>query len=168
MLIVFDPLLTDHETVQASVAPLMQDLEHAATGEPKTVEIPVCYGGEFGPDLDEVARLHGLTPSRVVELHSSASYLAHFIGFVPGYAYLGGLPEELVTPRLSTPRQKVPAGSVAIAGRQGGIYPFETPGGWRILGRTPLAIFKADRDPMSLIELGDRVRFIPIGEEAMR
>ena len=129
------------------------------------MEIPVCYGGEFGPDLDEVAALHRISADRVVELHSSATYLVYFLGFVPGFAYLGELPKELITPRLATPRKKGPCGSVGIAGNQTGVYPFETPGGWRLLGRTPLAMFRTDREGLSLLSIGDRVRFVPVSRE---
>jgi len=100
-----------------------------------------------------------------IELHSSATYLVYFLGFVPGFAYLGGLPDELVTPRLVTPRRKVPAGSVGIAGNQTGVYPFATPGGWRLIGRTPVPVFRADREELSLLSIGDRVRFAPISTE---
>src|SRR5260370_33436176 len=106
-----------------------------------------------------------MTPEQAIELHTSTVYLVYFLGFVPGFAYLGELPEKLATPRLATPRRKVPAGSVAIAGNQTGVYPFETPGGWRLLGRTPVAMFQADRDGLSLLSIGDRVRFMPIDAE---
>jgi inhibitor of KinA len=133
-----------------------------ALPEPRLVEIPVCYGGEFGPDLKDVAELHGMPPDRVIALHGSRPYIVYFLGFVPGFAYLGELPEELVTPRLSTPRRSVPAGSVGIAGTQTGVYPISTPGGWRLLGRTPLAMFQSARAQMSMLSIGDRVRFVSI------
>ncbi|HEY4815970.1 MAG TPA: 5-oxoprolinase subunit PxpB, partial [Candidatus Acidoferrum sp.] len=133
--------------------------------EPRQVEIPVCYGGEHGPDLIEVASMLGITPERVIELHSSVTYLVYFLGFVPGFAYLGELPQALVTSRLATPRRRVPAGSVGIAGRQTGVYPFATPGGWRLLGRTPISLFQPDRDELSALSIGDRARFTPISSE---
>lgn len=170
VLVVFDPVRASHEDLVREVTARLD--AGAPAPEGRTVEIPVCYGGEFGPDLETVAAAHGLTIGRTVELHSGATYTAQFLGFVPGYAYLSGVPGEIVTPRLDTPRRRVPAGSVAIAGKQAGIYPFATPGGWRILGRTPLTVFQPDRDPMNLISLGDRVRFVPITrhqfEEAAR
>jgi inhibitor of KinA len=168
LLIVFDPLEADHDDVRAVVAERVRDLSHAPPLEPRTVTVPVCYGGEFGPDLEGLAQLRGLTPDRVIELHASAEYIAYFIGFVPGFAYLGGLPPELAAPRLSAPRAKVPAGSVGIAGNQTGVYPFETPGGWRLIGRTPAAMFQPGRDPMSLIAMGDRVRFMPVSAAEFR
>ena len=109
--------------------------------------------------------MRGLTPAQAIELHSSTSYRVYFLGFVPGFAYLGELPEALVTPRLATPRRTVPAGSVGIAGNQTGVYPVATPGGWRILGRTPTPMFRADQNGLSLLAIGDRVRFVPISPE---
>jgi KipI family sensor histidine kinase inhibitor len=126
------------------------------------VEVPVCYGGEFGPDLEWVAAQHGLTAERVVELHIAPTYQAYFLGFAPGFAYLGDLAEEIAAPRLETPRKEVAAGSVGIGGRQTAVYPFGTPGGWRLIGRTPLEIFQKDREPMGLIAIGDQVKFRPI------
>src|SRR4029077_12970136 len=126
------------------------------------------YGGEFGPDLDDVAQAHGLKPAEVIQLHASRTYHAYFLGFAPGFAYLGELPEEIATPRLESPRKKVPAGSVAIAGRQTAVSPFATPGGWRLIGRTPLPVFRSDRKPMELVSVGDQVRFRPVSREEFR
>ncbi len=106
--------------------------------------------------------MHGMTPAQAIELHSSTNYLVYFLGFVPGFAYLGELPEALLTPRLATPRRRVPAGSVGIAGSQTGVYPFTTPGGWRLLGRTPTSMFRSAGNGLSLLSIGDRVRFLPI------
>ncbi len=131
---------------------------------PRLVEIPVCYGGAFGPDLNAVAALHGLTPAQVIRRHSAPRYRVQFLGFLPGFAYLGGLPPSLVTARLDTPRHSVPAGAVGIGGAQTGVYPLESPGGWRILGRTPLRLFDPSREPPALLRAGDRVRFVPIAE----
>lgn len=133
---------------------------------PRRIEIPVCYGGELGPDLGEVAAHAKLTEQDVVLLHSKADYLVHAIGFTPGFPYLGGLPKALRVPRRDTPRARVPAGSVAIGGSQTGVYPVESPGGWRIIGRTPLALFRADREPAALLRPGDLVLFRPISAEA--
>jgi inhibitor of KinA len=126
------------------------------------LEIPTCYGGEFGPDLNDVAALHGITPAQAIELHASVSYVVYFLGFVPGFAYLGELPEALTTPRLASPRRSTPPGSVGIAGNHTGIYPFDVPGGWRLVGRTPIAMFRPDRRNMSFLSIGDRVRFTPV------
>jgi inhibitor of KinA len=126
----------------------------------RLVEIPVCYGGADGPDLDDVAAFHGLTPAEVIARHTAPTYLVYMLGFAPGFPYLGGLPEGLATPRLDTPRTLVPAGSVGIGGAQTGVYPFATPGGWRILGRTSLVLYDSRRDPPALLRSGDNVRFI--------
>jgi inhibitor of KinA len=165
LLIKFDALRLGHEQLQEILRGYLARLDEVKLPEARRVEIPVCYGGEFGPDLGEVCKLRGMTEARVVELHSSIEYLVYFLGFVAGFAYLGELPEELVTPRLASPRKKVPVGSVGIAGNQTGVYPFATPGGWRLLGRTPAKMFRADRDGLSLLSIGDRVRFIPISAE---
>jgi KipI family sensor histidine kinase inhibitor len=158
VLVKFDALKLDHGELEAILRAYVDRLEEIPLREPRRLEIPVRYGGEFGPDLDEVAGLHGMTPAQAIELHASAVYVVYFLGFVPGFAYLGGLPEALATPRLAAPRPKVPAGSVGIAGNQSGVYPFSTPGGWRLIGRTPLEMF---RDEKSVLSIGDLVRFVP-------
>ena len=165
ILIKFDPLQRNHDELESILRQYVERLENASLPKPREVEIPVCYGGEHGPDLNDVSAILGMTPERVIALHSSSTYLVYFLGFVPGFAYLGGLPEALVTPRLATPRRKVPPGSVGIAGNQTGVYPFATPGGWRLLGRTPVSMFRADRNELSLLSIGDRVRFRPISPE---
>ena len=165
VLIKFDALKLRHDELEEILQLYLDRLDEVALPEPRQVEIPVCYGGEFGPDLNEVAAMHGMSAAQVIELHASVTYLVYFLGFVPGFAYLGELPEALVTPRLATPRRRVPPGSVGIAGNQAGVYPFATPGGWRLLGRTPMAMFRAERDELSLLAIGDRVRFVPIPSE---
>ena len=165
LLVKFDALRLEHEALEKKLREYLTRIDEVKLQKPREVEIPVCYGGEFGPDLEEVASLRGMMPAQVIELHASRSYLVYFLGFVPGFAYLGELPEALVTPRLPTPRRKVPAGSVGIAGNQTGVYPFETPGGWRLLGRTPVAMFRTGRKDLSLLSIGDRVRFVPVTRE---
>ena len=165
VLIRFDALKTDHDELAKVLVPLLRHLDDSPPPEPRTVEIPVCYGGEFGVDLAEVAASHGLTTEQVAMLHSSATYTAAFLGFTPGFAYLQGLPAALATPRLASPRRAVPTGSVGIAGRQTGVYPFPTAGGWRLIGRTPLPLFRPAENEMNLIAIGDRVRFLPIGAD---
>jgi inhibitor of KinA len=127
-----------------------------------TVEIPVCYGGDLGPDLEVVARHTGLTPAEVVTCHSAPEYLVHMIGFAPGFPYLGGLDERLATPRRAEPRPLVPAGAVGIAGAQTGIYSLPTPGGWQLIGRTPLRLFDPTATNPSLLHAGQHLRFVPI------
>jgi len=162
LLVNFDVLKLSRDELEKILRGYLGRLEDVSVPEPRHMEIPVSYGGEFGPDLDEVASICGLTPSRVIELHSSVSYIVYFLGFVPGFAYLGELPEALATPRLSTPRRTVPAGSLGIAGNQTGVYPFATPGGWRLIGRAAIAMFRPDRNDMSYLSIGDRVRFAPV------
>ena len=129
------------------------------------VEIPVCYETQFGFDLDEVARRAGLSPNEVVDLHSGAEYRVHCIGFTPGFPFLGGLPRKLATPRRETPRKDIPAGSVGIGGKQTGIYPIKSPGGWNVIGRTPLRLFDSQKNPPALLRAGDRVRFRSISRD---
>lgn len=165
VLVKFDALKFDHAEVETLLAPYLAQLKEVKVPAPRLREIPVCYGGEFGPDLGEVATIHKLSVEEVVRLHSSATYRAYFLGFVPGFAYLGGLPAELATPRLQSPRKSVPAGSVAIGGNQTGVYPTATPGGWRLIGRTPLKLFDSLSAHSSFCEIGDEVRFVPISAE---
>jgi inhibitor of KinA len=162
LLVDFDARKWNHGGLEEILRERLTHLEAIALPPARELEIPTCYGEEFGPDLDEVASLHGITPARAVELHASVSYVVYFLGFVPGFAYLGELPEELAMARLAAPRRKTPAGSVAIADRQTGVYPIATPGGWRVIGRTPVAMFRRDRENMSFLNMGDRVRFAPI------
>ena len=165
LLIKFDALRMGHDELEAILRRYLERLKEVDLPEARLVEIPVCYGGEFGPDLAEVCKLRGMTEAQAIELHASAEYLVYFLGFVPGFAYLGELSKELVTPRLSAPRRKVAAGSVGIAGNQTGVYPFATPGGWRLIGRTPIKMFRAEKDGLSLLSIGDRVRFAPVSAE---
>jgi inhibitor of KinA len=126
------------------------------------VEIPVCYGGELGPDLEAVAERAEMGAAEAAALHAGADYLVYAIGFTPGFPYLGGLPAALHTPRRATPRLRVPAGSVGIGGAQTGVYPLESPGGWQIIGRTPFKLFRPKVNPAALLKPGDRVRFRPV------
>jgi KipI family sensor histidine kinase inhibitor len=165
VLVKFDALKMRHDELENRLRPYLDRLNEGSLPEPRNREIPVCYGGEYGPDLEEVSALHGLTAQQAIDLHASATYIVYFLGFVPGFAYLGGLPEALVTPRLPAPRRRVPPGSVGIAGHQSGVYPFATPGGWRLIGRTPIAMFRPDRAAMSFLSIGDRVHFTSISRE---
>lgn len=159
ILVDFDPRLRTHAQMDAVVREYLESQEDEADPPSRLVEIPVCYGGEFGPDLGDVARHTGLTEEKVVELHTAAEYLVYFVGFATCFPYLGGLPAELATPRLGAPRKHVPTGSVAIGGSQAGIYPLPSPGGWRLIGRTALRLFDPEGSPPPLLRMGDRVRF---------
>ena len=165
LLVKFDLLKLRHDEMEAILRSYLERLGDVRLPEPRQMEIPVCYGGEYGQDLDDVGAMHGITPARAIEIHASVNYVVYFLGFVPGFAYLGGLPQALVTPRLATPRRRVPPGSVGIAGNQTGVYPFATPGGWRLIGRTPVRMFQPDQKDMSFLSIGDRVRFTPISRE---
>ena len=157
---------TPYETIFRELDRMLNHAGHVEeTFETKEVVIPVCYGGEFGPDLEEVATYHQLTSEEVIRIHSEGTYFTYMIGFSPGFPYLGGLSKKLVTPRRKQPRLAIPAGSVGIAGNQTGIYSMETPGGWQIIGRTPLRLFLPDQSPPTLIQAGNYVKFQPISKE---
>ncbi|ART78424.1 allophanate hydrolase [Sutcliffiella horikoshii] len=128
-------------------------------------EIPVLYGGELGPDLSEVASHNGCTDDEVISIHSAKPYLIYMMGFVPGFPYLGGMPKEIATPRRENPRAKIEAGSVGIAGEQTGVYPLETPGGWQIIGRTPVKLYDPDNGEPILLSAGSYIRFVPVDQK---
>lgn len=164
VLLRFDPLAwrhgsgTPHQRVQTAVeAVLVSGKDHPAV--PRNVEIPVCYGGDFGPDMAALAAYAGLSEGDTIELHVSGDYRVAMLGFAPGFPYLLGLDARLAMPRRADPRQRVPAGSVAVGGSQTGIYPAELPGGWHLIGRTPLRLFDAKSTSPALLQAGDRVRF---------
>ncbi len=165
LLIIYDPLKMGLAKLQHRIENLQKKIDEIQIPEPKTAEIPVLYGGEYGSDLDWVAQFHKISPKEAIRLHSGTTYQVYMIGFNPGFPYLGELPEGLVTPRRETPRTLIPAGSVAIAQKQTGIYPAESPGGWQVIGRTPLKLFDPSQSPPTLLAMGDRVRFFPIGNE---
>jgi KipI family sensor histidine kinase inhibitor len=168
VLVPFDPLAIDLDEVRAIVEACARRADGSggagavAPERRPTAEIRVRYGGADGPDLEEVAAVHDLSPSDVVELHAGATYHVLFLGFAPGFAYLGGLPPGLATPRRSTPRTRVPAGSVGIAGEQTGVYPLAMPGGWQLIGRTDAPLWDLSRPSPALLQPGDLVRFVPV------
>ena len=162
LLVHYDPLILSYPQAQEIATDALARGVDRPPPEPRTVEIPTVYGGEYGPDIAYVADYHGLAVEEVVRLHTGATYTVYMVGFTPGFPYLGGLPPELATPRLATPRTAVPAGAVGIAGPQTGIYPLASPGGWRIVGRTPAVLFDPHRDPPALLRPGDRVRFVAV------
>ena len=162
VLIDFDPRRWSHSAVEDVVSKRLAESEGARAPETRTVEIPVRYGGACGPDLEDVARHTGLAPDEVVQLHAGGCYRVYFLGFSPGFPYLGGMSSKLATPRLAAPRKRVPAGSIAIGGSQTGIYPVESPGGWRIIGGTALRLFDPQALPPAMLRAGDSVRFVPL------
>jgi 5-oxoprolinase (ATP-hydrolysing) subunit B len=162
LLIDFDPRFHTHEEIEARVRERLAAAAEEPVPPPRTVEIPVRYGGEEGPDLGDVATHTGLTPDQVIERFAAAGYAVAFVGFATCFPYLTGLPAELATPRLAAPRKHVPAGSVAIAGSQAGVYPLSSPGGWRLIGRTGIRLFDPAGEPPPLLRMGDCVRFVPL------
>lgn len=162
LLVDFDPLRLTHQELENLLAPLLAESDSPNSEAARQIEIPVCYEPEFAPDLAAVSERSRLTATQVVEMHSAADYFVYFLGFSPGFAYLGELPSQLHVPRLATPRKNVHAGSVGIAGAQTGIYPNDSPGGWQLIGRTPLRMFDPAGIPPSRLQPGDRVRFRPI------
>jgi len=167
-LIIYDPLKLDLVIIKNRMEDLQKKIGGIEIPEPKTLEIPVVYGGEYGPDIEWIAQYHNIRVEEVIQLHTGTTYQVYMIGFMPGFPYMGELPEGLATPRRETPRTVIPQGSVAIAQRQTGIYPVESPGGWQILGRTPLKLFNPLRSPPTLLEMGDVVQFFSIGEEEFK
>jgi len=162
LMVHYDPLRLEVSDLERILREADAGLADEAVLARRTIEMPVTYGGEFGPDLADVAARHGLSEDDVVAIHAATDYLIFMMGFMPGFPYLGGLSPRIATPRLPTPRTVVPAGSVGIAGHQTGIYPTDSPGGWRLIGRTPVRLFDTARTPPVLFEAGDYVRFVPV------
>ena len=155
-------IVSPYKTVRSIIEDILSNLKDEEAKAHRTVEIPVCYGGECGPDLEFVAKQNNLTTDEVISLHSGGEYLVYMLGFAPGFPFLGGMSEKIATPRRSTPRTSIPAGSVGIAGKQTGVYPISTPGGWQLIGQTPLSLFLSEKEPPSLLQAGDIVKFYPI------
>ena len=164
-LVYYDPFQAAFDDIAAALRGLSLDSGEAEDVR-RVVEIPTLYGGDYGPDLPFVASNAGMSEQEVVEIHSGADYLVYAMGFSPGFPYLGGLDSRLNTPRLKSPRTSIPAGSVGIAETQTGVYPVASPGGWQLIGRTPLRLFDAESESPAVIQPGDRVRFVPIDDEA--
>jgi KipI family sensor histidine kinase inhibitor len=160
--LIYDPLVTSPEKLLSLLLELEARLHEVKIPDARIVEIPVLYGGEFGPDIEVVAEHNGLTAEQVVAIHAGTDYPIYMIGFTPGFCYLGGLDKLIHTPRRKTPRTLLPGGSVGIAEAQTGMYPVDSPGGWQIIGRTPLRLFAPERSNPFLYEAGDRIRFIPV------
>ncbi len=168
LLLVYDCDHTGPAALKQLLEATERELNDIRIPPPKVVEIPVCYGGEFGPDIEHVAEIHDLSVEEVVRIHSEPEYQIYMVGFTPGFPFLGGLSEALHTPRLKTPRTKVPRGSVGIANEQTGVYPIASPGGWQLIGRTPLKLFDPQREHPILYQAGDLLRFRPISASEYR
>lgn len=166
ILVYFDGVAIKYESLLEELKLNQFQFDNLAQTQPrKIINLPVLYGGKWGPDLQIVAEHNKLTPEEVVQLHIEGYYLVYMIGFMPGFPFLGGLNEQLHTPRKSEPRLKIPAGSVGIANNQTGLYPSDSPGGWQIIGQTPIKVFDLQRDPKILYEPGDKIKFYAINEE---
>lgn len=160
----YAPEIIRYEELKAKLQTLLGRRHEAQKIATVVMEIPVCYGGDFGPDLPHVAEHNGLSPEEVIRIHTGAEYLIYMLGFTPGFSYMGGMDERIATPRLKNPRVLIPAGSVGIAGSQTGIYPIDSPGGWQLIGRTPVRLYDAGRDTPILLDAGMHVKFVPINE----
>jgi len=162
LMIHYDPGVISYATLTERLRGLLEQMDQIKLPPSQVLEIPVLYGGEGGPDLAFVAEHNGKTPEEVIQIHTSAEYLIYMLGFTPGFAYLGGMSGEIATPRLATPRVKIPAGSVGIAGSQTGIYPIDSPGGWQLIGRTPVRMYDPERKKPILPRAGQYIHFYPI------
>lgn len=165
LLINYDPRVLSYEELKERMENLLKMETKTETTRKRIFEIPVCYGGKYGPDIDNIAEHAGLSVNEVIKIHSSKDYLIYMLGFLPGFTYLGGLDERIHTPRLASPRLTIRAGSVGIGGSQTGIYPLDSPGGWQLMGLTPVRTYDPERQTPILVEAGDYIRFIPIDEE---
>lgn len=156
--------LLAYQKVSSHMENLVQQITIGSKLETRIVKIPVCYGGELGPDLEHVANYNHMSAEDVIRIHSESDCLVYMLGFAPGFPFMGGMDERIATPRKETPRLSIPVGSVGIAGKQTGIYPLVTPGGWQIIGRTPLDLFLPEMSPPTLLQAGDKIHFVPISQ----
>lgn len=164
LMVHYDPGVVLYDALVKKLQKLLGQLDSIAIPPSEVLEIPVLYGGEYGPDLAFVAEHAGKTEQEVIDIHTSTEYLIHMLGFTPGFTYLGGMSEEIATPRLTTPRVKIPAGSVGIAGAQTGVYPIDSPGGWQLIGRTPVRMYDPDREVPILPRAGQYIKFYAIDQ----
>lgn len=164
IMIMYDPMKIEYGKLVENLEALSHKTVEGEEEKIRIVEIPTLYGKEYGPDIDFVANHNNITVDEVVRIHTGTDYLVYMLGFTPGFTYLGGMSEKIATPRLSSPRAKIPAGSVGIAGSQTGMYPSETPGGWQLIGRTPLKLYNPEQEPPVLLSAGDYVRYVSVSQ----
>ncbi len=168
LLVYYNPLIFSYKEVLIKLKAAEKSMEVQLDDKARLIEIPVCYGGIYGEDLDIVAAHNKLSPGQVVEIHTSSNYLVYMLGFTPGFSYLGGMDKRIATPRKEKPRTIIPTGSVGIAGSQTGIYPIESPGGWQLIGKTPVKLFDPDNTSAVLLRAGDRIRFVSVNENEFK
>jgi len=169
LLILYDPMVTSYAKIKSHIRRIGENENSILEAErTRVIEIPVCYGGEFGEDIENVAAYSGLSKEEVIETHSGVDYHVYMVGFLPGFPYLGGLDPRIHTPRLSNPRLEIPAGSVGIGGEQTGVYPLASPGGWQLIGRTPIRLYDDRHENPVMLHAGDTVRFVRICEEEFK
>ncbi|MCD8348559.1 MAG: 5-oxoprolinase subunit PxpB [Lachnospiraceae bacterium] len=162
LLVVYEPSILKFDELKSIILRLAQLPQSSRTGTGRVLKIPCCYGSHFGPDLPDLERYTGIDRDEIIAIHSGTEYRVYMLGFLPGFVYLGGLDERIAMPRLSTPRVKIPKGAVGIGGNQTGVYPLESPGGWRLIGSTPLDFYNPEREEPVLCRAGDTIRFYPI------
>lgn len=165
LMIHYDPILLKYEEILEILKDLEKKIDTTELPAPQVIEIPTLYGGEYGPDIGNVAKHNNLTIEEVIKIHTSQEYLIYMLGFTPGFPYLGGMNKRIATPRLESPRTKIPGGSVGIAGEQTGIYPIDSPGGWQLIGRTPLDLFLPNSEEPILLKAGNYISFTSINED---
>lgn len=165
LMIHYNSLTIKYDDLVSKLKLLESKLKDISLPEPEVIEIPTLYGGEYGPDIGNVAQHNGITVEQVIKIHSSKEYLIYMLGFTPGFPYLGGMDEKIATPRLKAPRTKISKGSVGIAASQTGIYPIDSPGGWQLIGKTPVKLYEPNREVPILLKAGNYIKFIPISEE---